>query len=438
MNKNFIKSLKSVVLVCTMALTIFTATGCGPEKAQEEYNLALIVGKHSNAYVPDISLCDSSIQKLAERGGNVIVIVSDSQGTHTKLRHVDAPESGWNGMSDSNREKQILKIKAQTVAMINAQEPQTEGSDLLRAIKIGINELSAPEIEGEKDIEIIDSGFSDRGGVTLKSLPDLNIQSFVDIMEQNGNLPDLSDTDIDQVRFIGLSQTCEPQEEPTDSDKQNIKNLWKEVMLRSGLEESKLQIDDREYSSYDLPPESYPPVNTVTVSKDIDPNIVIVEDEPEEKPEEKETEVIADIQKQVYVFPEEKIGFVAEKDTLLDESKADSTIAPYARDLNLDKYSDNEILIIGTTAKVGDAAGCRELSLKRAKKIAEKFVDNGVDPSRIYVCGGGYETEFYCDDHGVDGNLLEYEAKKNRTVILLSMKNEKSKAYMDRAVSYAG
>ena len=437
MNKNLITRLKAVALACTMAVTMFTATGCGSDKPQEEYNLALIVGKHSNAYVPDISLCDSSLQKLAERGGNVIVIISDSQGTHTKLQHVDAPESGWNGMSDGNRKKQIAQVKAQTVAMINAQEPQAEGSDLLRAIKIGVNELSASGIEGEKELAIIDSGFSDRGGVTLKTLSNFDVQSYVDIMEENGNLPNLNGSDIDRVRFIGLSQTCEPQEEPTDKDKDNIEKLWSEVMLRSGLDKNKLEIDHREYSSYDLPPTSYPPVNTVTVSQDIDPNIVIVEDEPEEKPEEKETEVIADIEKQIYVFPEDKIGFEPNEDTLLDESKANSIIAPYARDLNLEQYNENDILIIGTSAKVGDASGCRELSLNRGRRIASMLVENGIDPSRIYVYGGGYETEFYCDDHGADGELLEYEAKKNRTVVLLSTKNEKSKGYLDKAVPYA-
>lgn len=442
MNKNLITRLKAVALACTMAVTMFTATGCGSDKPQEEYNLALIVGKHSNAYVPDISLCDSSLQKLAERGGNVIVIISDSRGTHTKLQHVDAPESGWNGMSDGNRKKQIAQVKAQTVSMINAQEPQAEGSDLLRAIKIGVNELSASGIEGEKELAIIDSGFSDRGGVTLKTLSNFDVHSYVDIMEENGNLPDLKDTDIDCVRFIGLSQTCEPQEEPTDKDKDNIEKLWREVMLRSGLDESKLEIDHREYSSYDLPPTSYPPVNTVTVSQDIDPNIVIVEeepviDEPEKESEETETEVIADIEKQVYIFTEDKIGFKPNEDTLLNEAKVDSIIEPYARDLNLEQYSDNDILIIGTTAKAGSVEGCRELSLKRARRIASKLVEAGVDQSRIYIHGGGYETEFYQDDHGPDGEFLEYEGKKNRTVILLSMENEKSKAYIDKAVPYA-
>ena len=137
------------------------------------------------------------------------------------------------------------------------------------------------------------------------------------------------------------------------------------------------------------------------------------------------------------VASRDKIGFEPNEDTLLDESKANSIIAPYARDLNLEQYNDNDILIIGTSAKVGDASGCRELSLNRGRRIASKLVENGIDPSRIYVYGGGYETEFYCDDHGADGELLEYEAKKNRTVVLLSTKNEKSKGYLDKAVPYA-
>jgi OmpA-OmpF porin, OOP family len=109
------------------------------------------------------------------------------------------------------------------------------------------------------------------------------------------------------------------------------------------------------------------------------------------------------------------VAFNPGEATFREPAKARAVLEPVGRALRDGTCS--RIVLTGTTARYGPAAGQRAFALKRAKAVKQVLVtEYGVDPASIETVGlGSYFTE-YQPDIGPNGELLPGPAQLNRTV----------------------
>ena len=109
------------------------------------------------------------------------------------------------------------------------------------------------------------------------------------------------------------------------------------------------------------------------------------------------------------------VAFNPGEATFREPAKARAVLEPVGRALHDGTCS--RIVLTGTTARYGPAAGQRAFALKRAKAVKQVLVtEYGVDPASIETVGlGSYFTE-YQPDIGPNGELLPGPAQLNRTV----------------------
>lgn len=121
---------------------------------------------------------------------------------------------------------------------------------------------------------------------------------------------------------------------------------------------------------------------------------------------------------------EESIAFVAGTARLKDEVSAWNTLEPLA---NVIRSNNIDLLLVGSTATVGDAASSVTLSEERCQAIVGLLREAGVD-SDIVIKGYGYDSSnpFYTDD--LDGGvLIEERAALNRKVVIIDLNSEKAR-----------
>ncbi|AKL98237.1 OmpA family protein [Endomicrobium proavitum] len=81
-------------------------------------------------------------------------------------------------------------------------------------------------------------------------------------------------------------------------------------------------------------------------------------------------------------------------------------------------YPENKVLIIGHTDSSGEEKLNKNLSFARAKVIADYFVSNGINKTRINAAG-------YSSKEPASHNKTEDGKKRNRRAEIMILKNEK-------------
>lgn len=223
--------------------------------------------------------------------------------------------------------------------------------------------------------------------------------STMDILNTQNNIPDLRGY-IVEVYFTG--QVISPQKELSETEKINLKNNWKyyfdlahaTVNFHEDLPQPRPEIYQNK--------EPLPAVSCIETTGDQDAVV---------------------LGKPIYIN-EQAVEFEADKDSFKDEKKAQKTLASFVDNIN--SFSGS-ILLLGTTAKPFGAkeSSCKELSLRRAKRVKETLIELGVtNPDKLICAGGGFSTPFYKENNNKDGSFNESIARLNRNIILLSENNE--------------
>ena len=116
------------------------------------------------------------------------------------------------------------------------------------------------------------------------------------------------------------------------------------------------------------------------------------------------------------------VSFVPDSAEVLNAEEAKEILKPLAEYLceNLNK----KILLAGTTATVGNQKDCEMFSKKRAYTIAGILEEMGVLRGQMQVMGLGFEHEYHVNDLDEKGRLLEVEAQKNRSVMIINSESD--------------
>lgn len=390
---------KAIQLIGLLIISLFGLSACGPcefepNNEDQSIDIAIIVGAHANIPKPDFEVIEEDILEACRIGGSsVTIMVDDGQPFEVGSENIAKLKSGftceeYKNAAQRNKNK-ILDIAKQAIS----KEPEV---DMLKALEYAVRELNTKHGKIKKII-IIDSGLSTTGVLdfTKISLETQNPEDIVEFIESKKEIPDF--TKIDSIKIYGIGNVCKPQKSLSGLYREKLKAVWKGILEKGGAKESEIEIIDTMPSDDYFDESQIPTVSTVSI---IDDSNGLEKDEfPDSK------------------FPEEVIGFIKDSAELKDKEKAKEALSNVISYMQL--HSDCKVLLIGTTAKVGDLQGCITLSESRALTIKHLLEESGIDGARVEIIGMGYHNPYYKREDIIEGGFDQEIAAKNRSVIII-------------------
>ena len=386
------KVLSILLVILSVFTSIFAFSGCSKNNSSptEPQNLALVLGNHQN--FPKLSLTNqaiySAIYAACYSYGKVTATVSDGTPYIAADYNISKPDA----KVDNAKRKQIAKQNTEQIILeCSTAYAKTPEIDTLTAISKAADSISSTS--ERKTLLVFDSGLSTNGLLNFASqnLFDASPELIVEQLKEMNAIPRVDGLNI---IFTGLGQTCGSQKALSESHKAKLENIYTSILEEGGATVTvNREPLSNEESAADLPSCSVVPV--------VEDKLDIGSEAPE-----------------VVKFDDEKISFVADKAEFIDEKEAYEALTPVSELLNNDHNLN--VLIVGSTASAGTAEGCRNLSLKRAKKVKEVLIDMGVSSSQLQTYGAGQDSTPLRVNDIINGQFVESEAKKNRAVYVIN------------------
>ncbi len=428
------KYIKYIFINCLFILLIL-ASGCSsrvklPSETPEA--LVIIIGKHNNSQVFDLSLRDK-IREVYSHFGNIAVIVADGNPTvlSEKGEIIGMYDNSYIEVSKEKYEYKTIwerdYLDNQTYVLMDALEtcePDNTEIDMLAALQTAqkiLNQMeNSMEQSVKKQIIVCDTGLSTAGSVNfqdsvcyklLTSQSDIStdnehkneLSEFLEQLDDSKEIPDLSDV---SVTWYGIGNTASPQEELSALYKNNLQYIWGKILEASGCVKSDEGGTDNIFQIF-VPIYGEGKYNyeyTVT---------------PISIPQEEQQSENNPIPEKI---TEEEVGFKKESAELVSEEEAMQVLRPYVQYL-ADK-PDMSILLVGTTADVN--GGSLSLALDRANKIRDKMLELGVDENQLVTIGAGKDDPWH-QNEWKNGQFIESIAAQNRAVYIVPEDSEWAK-----------
>jgi outer membrane protein OmpA-like peptidoglycan-associated protein len=288
-----------------------------------------------------------------------------------------------NANSESAKQDRRRNLGTLAKAIRSAQARTTE-SDLLTGLDLAARAISSAK--EPQSIVALDSGLSTTGAVdfTKPGVLDADPETLAAELAKAGQLPDLSGID---VVLQGIGDTTPPQPRLGQPQRDNLKAIWKAIIMAAGADSVQLEQTPVEGE----PCDGLPPVTPVPVPDEDGCTVGTVE------------------------LDEGALPFKPESAEFLDPAGADEVLRPIAERMNRESL---DARLTGTTARVGDSEGQQELSLNRARAVMSELVRLRVAADQMMAEGLGSQFTGYVEDHDADGKLVEDKAAANRQVFI--------------------
>ena len=379
-----------------LIIMLFIISGCTNLKSDDNtQHVAILVQNTNNVYLPKIEsqVVYNTIYESNLTYGAASVVTIDGNPTVTAEYTITAPEKNLSKNNDIKIAKRQSEVIIQSV---EAAKALYEEIDVLKAIEIGARALHT-STSTSKVMLVMSSGLSTKGYLDFtKNILRMNTQDIIKYLIEKEAIPDLSDIDI---IWIGLGDVCHPQPELTPSNKNKLKNIWKEILTLGNVKS--LTFDDTLPTMVE-PDEGLPYVSPIQISSDFED--VIDED------------VTNELLEHPIVINETKIQFKPNSSEYVDLDKVKESLIPLIKLLNSQNVTIN---LFGTTATVGKNEECIDLSYQRAQTVKATLIELGYDAEKIKeVQGLGYINDYHIPDLDEAGCLNEQIAKLNRAVII--------------------
>lgn len=359
--------------------------------------LAIIVGNHSNAQRPDYGSIDNWLEEVIVQGGTLRIIVSDGNpyGMNAQIDNSVFQKS----LTNSTRQRLIDENLTALHGAMSSLAPKTEEADTLGAIQQAALFLQQAD-EEKRVLLILDSGLATTGLLDFSAQPQMLSAKPEDVaaaLSKKAGLPDLTGVKVQMT----LSEVDNPQQELSSKEQQNLVGIWTRILQDSGAMDVTVTRSTGGSGAADA---TWPQVSVIETAGD--------------------TAVRVNLRQQAEVFTEEELGFKPDSDQLLDEEAAKATLKPVAEYMK--ENPERTIIILGSTATAGNEGFCRELSEKRAEKVAQLLEALGADGSRMETLGLGYEDPWHVEDLDGSGNLIEDKARSNRKVMVMDAESSEA------------
>ena len=390
------KNIRLASLLFSIAVFCTLFTGCNPLD-KTAISITLVAAQQSNQPAPSLNLIDSELKETARTFGTVNLIRLGGKPTLVDTLEVP-PQKGL--MTDNQLDRiaseQVAAIQSKAIG-ITAVEPE---SDLLAALRLAGRTVKKED--GRKNVLIVFSnGINTVAPLDLSTcvLHNMDIDATVQELQAQQAIPDLSPYEM--VKIYQLGETESPQEPLTETDRAALKELWRGILLASGLSDTQISFPDDPPAAAEKA-EGLPPIKTVTV---IQPSNAVSES--------------AAARGINITLSENSVAFLPNKAEIADPEAARQALQPTADTLMANRSLT--VVVAGQTATVGNAESCRALSLQRADSISALLQTMGVPASQLQTVGLGYDPANPL--HGLDtdknGDLVEEAAQNNRIVTIL-------------------
>jgi outer membrane protein OmpA-like peptidoglycan-associated protein len=369
--RRFVAVAGSLVVMATMA-------GCA-DKSEPTGGLAIVVGARSNMPAPSLSAtANDALETAVLSQSYVSVVVADGEPFEVTGGSLLADDTNAQ-VQNRDREANRQRVRA-TIAEAEAKTPET---DLLRALDLAARAISGGP--GAHTITVVDSGLSTVAPLdfTQEGLLDADPIELAASLEAAGQLPDLTGMD---VVFQGLGDTAPPQEPIGRAQRTNLINIWQAIVKAAG---GHPEIEDAPLSG-----SANAGLPTVTA---VSPGSGIV------------------CTAGTVTLTGGDVAFQPDSADFVDADATAEVLRPIAEQMVEGQLT---AAVTGTTAKVGDLAGQKELSRLRAQAVADALADLGVPTASLTVFGVGSEFTEYVEDHDDSGNLIPAAAAANRKVVI--------------------
>lgn len=401
---------KMMTLFLTMMLSICLAA-CGGQEETETLAVSLVSGYHGNAQIPNFysETVQEALNKACKTYGHVTVIVNDGAPYIALDAEIKPPSK--DGLSENKKATISAKQVQEINGLISMAKAKTEEANPMEAIHLAARGLRSTETQ-RKVLIVLDNGLGTVGvmnfvtGNLLQQDAKACAEAIVSQLRSSGEVGGEELTGVDVI-WSGLGDVAGEQMKLTPGERETLKVVWKAILQEMGAQTVTLA-EDLPTGIYE---EGLPEVSLVETGKL--QNVFL------------ESEAFMNGNEPM-VLDDAMVSFVPDSAEVLDIEEAKDILRPLAE--YLCGNPKEKILLAGTTAAVGNQKDCAAFSEKRAYAIADIFEEMGVAKEQMQITGLGFEHMYHIKDHDENGNLLDVEAQKNRSVLILNLESDMAKS----------
>ena len=398
--------MKKMRLIVVM-MFVLCLMACGTQDETETLAVSLVSGYHDNAQIPNFysETVQNAFSSACKTYGHITVIVNDGAPYIALDAQMKPPAK--DGLSENKKatiaEKQVQEING----IISMAKAKTEEANPMEAIHLAARGLRSTQTQ-RKVLIILDNGLGTVGvmnfvtGNLLQQDAQACAEAVVSQLLSSGEIGGEELTGVDVI-WSGLGDVAGEQMKLTPGERETLKAVWKAMLQEMGAQTVTLA-EDLPTGVYE---EGLPEVSLVETGKS--QNVFL------------ESEAFMNGNEPM-VLDDTIVSFVPDSAEVLNAEEAKEILKPLAEYLceNLNK----KILLAGTTATVGNQKDCEMFSKKRAYTIAGILEEMGVLRGQMQVMGLGFEHEYHVNDLDEKGRLLEVEAQKNRSVMIINSESD--------------
>ena len=413
MKKLFILFLIAAMLASPVLLSGCAAVGAAAAAAEEQpVAVAVLICNSANRAAPDFSSpkLQEAVKKAVGTYGYICVISVDGDPAIVLKGSCDIDPR----YKEADPQKLAQEASARTIQLmsqiqsVRADDPEV---DLLSAMHLAVRTLADAPAGSRKCILIIDSGLSTIGLVDFRNnLLNGEADAIAAALDEMEAIPDLTGV---EVAWQGIGDVAQPQAPLSPRQVNQLKAIWTAIIRQGGGTLSWIETPPASSETDD----ALPTVSTVSLAMEVP---LAFEPKAMEEPAFAFDEPV--------FLRESQVRFVGDSDAFVDAEAAAETVKPIAE--LMQKNTDLQLLLVGTTA--GDATSDYALALSsgRADAVKKLLVSLGVDGARIQTIGMGSSDPWHIANAGLQGEL----ASQNRKVVLINAESDVAQAILKGGV----
>ena len=400
-------NIKKASVIGLMGIIVMIFTGCThPGEKQLPEHIAIVASNTKNEDAVDTNNLSEGVSKISLiSDSTATVILADGKPEMVDTYIIPTYKSGIS----ENKKKQLSENYAsQIISVMSALTPNDEELDLFGAIDIAARQLKDYS-EGDKTLYIVSSGLSTKGLVNFTDLylEDDHSEELCETLSKN--LPDLTGV---KIMWFGLGEVAENSNQTPlyESNRDILMNTWKNVLMAAGASEDDIVFSSAVSVNTNRDKSNLPYVSEIPITQ---PGSLMVDVDfelPKDNNSKTRKNQVLDLQ--------ESVSFKPDSTELKNKDESVNSLRKIIQYLK--KYTNRQILLVGTTSSAGEERSLKKFSYKRAESIKKIFLSSGVKDNQIICVGAGYGSNLTIKDRDVENKLIERKAQRNRTVWLFT------------------
>ncbi len=407
--KKIISIILMLACVITLVSTLAGCSGNGVKAPAEKAAVCYVIANTANSKGLNFNspLVQDTVYSTVRNYGFIAVVNADGKPEIVHAASYDLEDK----YKSASKEKLDMDARSKatniilSMQSIMADDPEV---DYLESLRLAVRTLSSLEGYDSKTIVLMGTGLSTTGVMNFSNnLISAEPEMVINLLNEKSEIPDFKGITVYSQQ---LGDVAAPQQELTSAQRIKLEKIYGGIVETGGgifvyNEIIANPVDDTK---------QYPSVTPVKLPSDapISFEEVVFEEE--------------NIFEEPIFLTEEKIGFVADKDILLNPTEASETLRPVAE--YLASHPSISIVLAGTTAGDSDSDFTMTLSKQRAEAVKDALIDLGVSADRIITLGLGSEKDpWHVYNAGYDGAA----AAGNRKVVLLDASSERAASILE-------